>query len=91
MIDLYVNIVKIILVLVGIVAALFVVKRYAGKFQMGLHPKDPQSSLKKVDTMHLGYKKFISVVEIGDNVLVIGAGDKEMSLLAKWKKEGRES
>jgi len=91
MIDLYVNIVKVILVLIGIVAALFVVKRYAGKFQMNLHPKDSRYSLKKVDTMHLGYKKFISVVEIKDYVLVIGAGDKEMSLLAKWKKEGQQS
>jgi flagellar biogenesis protein FliO len=41
--------------------------------------------------MYLGYKKFISVVEVKDYVLVIGGGDKEISLLAKWKKEDKTS
>jgi flagellar biogenesis protein FliO len=40
-----------------------------------------------MDTIHLGYKKFISVVEVKDYVLVLGVGEKEMSLLTKWKKE----
>jgi flagellar biogenesis protein FliO len=40
-----------------------------------------------LDTIHLGYKKFISVVEVKDHVLVLGVGEKEMSLLTKWKKE----
>jgi len=56
---------------------------------MKLRPKD-RGFLKKV-IQCTRYKKFISVVEIKDYVLVIGAGDKEMSLLAKWKKEGQQS
>jgi flagellar biogenesis protein FliO len=42
-----------------------------------------------MDTIHLGYKKFISVVEVKDYVLVLGVGEKEMSLLTKWKKEDK--
>jgi len=34
-----------------------------------------------------GTKKFVSVLEIKDYVLVIGVGEKEMSLLTRWKKE----
>ena len=37
--------------------------------------------------MHLGNRKFVSVVEVKEHVLVIGVGDKEMALLTQWKKE----
>jgi hypothetical protein len=40
-----------------------------------------------VETVHLGYKKFVSVLEIRDRVLVIGVGEKEMSLLTEWRNE----
>jgi len=81
------NIMRVILVLIGIVAGLVFLYRLAGKYKLNLKPKGTAYGLKKMDTIHLGYKKFISVVEVKDYVLVLGVGEKEMSLLTKWKKE----
>ncbi len=81
------NIMRVILVLIGIVAGLVFLYRLAGKYSLNLKPKGTEYGLKKMDTIHLGYKKFISVVEVKDYVLVLGVGEKEMSLLTKWKKE----
>jgi len=87
MMDIYLNFIKVILVLIGIVAGMILLYRYADKYKFNLKKKNSEYSFKKHDTLHLGYKKFISVVEIKDYILVVGVGDKEMSLLARWKKE----
>lgn len=91
MMDVYMGIVKVFLLMLGIVAAIILLSRYAGKFKFPLRPQNSQYGLKKVDSLYLGYKKFISVVEVKDYVLVVASGDKEMSLLAKWKKEDKAS
>jgi flagellar biogenesis protein FliO len=92
MIEVYAGIVKVILIMLGIVAGIIVLTRYSGKFKFPLLRSQEQNyGLKKVGSMYLGYKKFISVVEVKDYVLVIGGGDKEISLLAKWKKEDKTS
>jgi flagellar biogenesis protein FliO len=84
------NILRVILVLIGIVAAMVFLYRIASKYKFDLmKPKGTEYGLKKVDTLHLGYKKFISVVEVKDHVLVLGIGEKEMSLLTTWKKEDK--
>ena len=85
----YLNIVKVIFVMAGMIAAIYLLSRYAGKLNLKFKPKEAAGyGLKKVDTVYLGYKKFISVVEVKDHVLVIGAGEKEISLLARWRKTG---
>ena len=86
------NILRVILVLIGIVAGMVFLYRLASKYKFDLmKPKGTGYGLKKMDTLHLGYKKFISIVEVKDYVLVLGVGEKEMSLLTKWKKEDRVS
>ncbi len=89
MIEAYVGMLKVVLVMLGIVAGIYALSRYSGKLKFRLRPADEGRGLKKVDSVYLGYKKFVSVVEVKDYVLVIGAGDKEISLLAKWKKEDK--
>jgi flagellar biogenesis protein FliO len=79
--------IRVVLVLAGIVAGLLLIYRYSGKLRLKLGPKEKGYGLKKADTITLGYKKFISVVEVDNRVLVIGVGEKEMSLLAQWAKE----
>lgn len=88
MMDVYMGIAKVILLMLGIVAAIILLSRYAGKFKFPLRPQNSGYGLKKVDSLYLGYKRFISVIEVKDYVLVVASGDKGMSLLAKWKKEG---
>jgi flagellar biogenesis protein FliO len=84
------NILRVILVLIGIVAGMVFLYRLASKYKFNLvKPKGTGYGLKKMDTIHLGYKKFISVIEVKDYVLVLGVGDKEMSLLARWKREDK--
>ncbi len=84
------NILRVILVLIGIVAGMVFLYRLASKYKFDLiRPKGTLYGLRKMDTLHLGYKKFILVVEVENYVLVLGIGDKEISLLTKWKKEER--
>ena len=83
------NIMRVILVLIGIVAGMVFLYRLASKYNFNFKPNYDRYGLKKMDTIHLGYKKFISVVEVKDHVLVLGVGEKEMSLLTKWKKEDK--
>ena len=83
----YFNIMRVILVLIGIVAAMVFLYRYGSKYKFNLKTRGTDYGLKKMDTVHLGYKKFVSVLEVKDYVLVLGIGEKELSLLAKWKKE----
>ena len=90
--DMYLGIIKVILIMAGMIAGIYLLKRYAAKMNLRFGAKSTSGyDLKKVDTIYLGYKKFISVVEVKDHVLVIGAGEKEMSLLARWKKQGKNA
>ena len=90
MIETYVGMIKVVLVMLGIVAGIYALSRYSGKLKFRFRPQNGGCSLKKVDSIYLGYKKIGSVVEVQDHILVIGAGDKEISLLAKWKKEDKK-
>lgn len=85
----YFDIIRIILVLMGIVAAMILLYRYGSKYKLNLKQRGNDCGLRKMATIPLGYKKFVSVLEVKDYVLVLGVGEKEMSLLARWKKEER--
>jgi len=79
--------IRVVLVLAGVMAGMLLLYRYSGKLRSKLGPKEKGYGLKKADTIALGYKKFVSVVEVDNRVLVIGVGEKEMSLLTHWTKE----
>jgi flagellar biogenesis protein FliO len=85
--SIYFSAVKMLLALAAMVCVAAVFYRYMGKWRVNLGPKGAGYGLQKVETVHLGYRKFVSVVEVKDHVLVIGVGDKEMALLTQWKKE----
>ena len=87
--NIYLSTIRMLLVLAAIVAAIIVFYRYSGKLR--LRQQGRGLGLQKGETIHLGYKKFVSVLEIRDRVLVIGVGEKEMSLLASWKRETGET
>ena len=90
--ELYLGIIKVVFIMAGMIAGIYLLSRYAAKMNFRFGTKNPSGyGLKKVDTVYLGYKKFISVVEVKDQVLVIGAGEKEMSLLARWTKQGNDA
>ena len=85
--NIYFSAVKMLLVLAAMVFVAIVFSRYMGKWRLNLGPKGAGYGLQKVETVHLGYKKFVSVIEVKNRVLVIGVGEKEMALLTQWKKE----
>ncbi|HEX2965984.1 MAG TPA: flagellar biosynthetic protein FliO [Syntrophorhabdaceae bacterium] len=87
MIDVYTGIAKIVFIMIGIIAGIILFSRYAAKIKLPFRTEEQSYNIKKVGSLYMGYKKFISVVEINNHVLVVGGGDKELSLLAKWKKE----
>jgi flagellar biogenesis protein FliO len=86
MMDTYLSLIKVILILFGIVGAIVLLYRYSGKLKLNLKPGQSEYRLNKPASIYLGYKKSISVVEVNEHVLVVGVGDKEMTLLAKWEK-----
>ena len=83
--NIYLSTIKMLLVVVAMVCGIILFFRYSGKLRLKLPMRN--SGLQKVETIHLGYRKFVSVMEVKDHVLVVGVGDKEISLLASWKKE----
>ncbi len=85
--NIYYSAVKMLLALAAMVFAAIVFYRYMGKWRLNLGPKGRGYGLQKVETVNLGYRKFVSVIEIKNRVLVIGVGEKEMALLTEWKKE----
>ena len=88
----YTQIIRVVLALIAVVAFMLILYRYAGKlkFNLNLKQKTTPYGLRKLDMIHLGYRKFVSVVEIKDQILVIGMGEKELSLLARLTKEENE-
>lgn len=76
--NIYLQIIRVILVLTAIVAAMFILRRYGGKLKLNLKPNNTPYNLRKTDTIHLGYRKFVTVVEVQDRVLVIGMGEKSL-------------
>lgn len=85
--DIYINLIKTVLILSGIVSGIYLLYRYvqSQRFQLRIK-RDTKYAIKRHDTVHLGYKKFVSVIEVMGHIMVIGAGEKEMVLLAKWEK-----
>ncbi len=85
--NIYYSAIRMLLGLAAIVFAALVFTRYMGKWRLNLGPKGAGYGLHRVETVNLGYRKFVSVIEVRDHVLVIGVGDKEMALLTQWKKD----
>ncbi len=85
--NIYLSAVKMLLVLAAMVFGIIILSRYMGKWRLNPGLKAAGYGLQKVETVNLGYRKFVSVIEVKDHVLVIGVGEKEMALLAEWKKE----
>jgi flagellar biogenesis protein FliO len=91
--SMYVTIVKMLLVIIVFAAVATFFYRYRDKFPnlvLGTPHKKTQG-LQKVETVHLGYRKFVSVLEIKNRTLVVGIGDKEISLLAQWENQEKQS
>lgn len=85
--EMYGDFIRVILVLLGLLGCLGLLYKFVGKRKGGWMSKGQGYGLKRVETIPLGYKKFVSVVEVRDQVLVIGVGQDAISLLAQWKKE----
>lgn len=83
----YGEFIKVLLVLLGLLGCLGILYKVMGKHKGNWNSKGATYGLRRVETIPLGYKKFISVVEIRDQVLVIGVGQDTISLLARMKKE----
>jgi flagellar biogenesis protein FliO len=85
--NVYIAFAKVILVLLAMLGTLVVFHRYAGRFKLNLKPRSGDAVIKKGETIHLGYRKFLSVVEVRDRVFLLAVGQDQVSLLHHWKKE----
>jgi flagellar biogenesis protein FliO len=86
--NIYLSAIKMLLVLGAMVFGGLALYRYMGKWRVGQGSGNRGHGLSRVETIHLGYRKFVSVLEVRNRVLVIGVGEKELALLAQWEKEG---
>jgi flagellar biogenesis protein FliO len=90
--EIYVNLIKVILLLLGLLGVMALLYRFLGK-QKGLLRFSGLKTggyVKKLETVHMGNRKFLSVVEVKDHILVIGVGQENMVLLAQWPKAEKE-
>jgi flagellar biogenesis protein FliO len=83
----YGDFIKVVLVLLGLLGCLGVLYKVMGRYKETWTSKGSGYGLRRVETIPLGYKKFISVVEVKDQLLVIGVGQDTISLLAQMKKD----
>ena len=86
--NIYLSTIKMLLVVVAMVCGIILFFRYSGKLRLKLPMRN--SGPQRVETIHLGYRKFVSVLEVRNHVLVIGVGEKDLSLLAQWEQETGE-
>jgi len=84
----YLYIIKLVLFLIAFICAGLIFYRYKDKLKPSLLRQNNTVGLKKRDTLYLGYKKFITLVEFENYSFLIGVGDKEISILHAWKREG---
>ncbi len=84
---LYGEFIKVILVLLGLLGCLGILYKVMGKYKGNWGAKGTSHGLRRLETIPLGYKKFISVIEVRDQVLVVGVGQDTISLLAQLKKD----
>ena len=82
----YIAFAKVILVLLAMLGILAALHRYAGKFRLNLGHRAGNGIIRKGETVHLGYRKFLSVVEVRDRVFLLAVGQDQVSLLSQWKK-----
>lgn len=87
--SIYIAFAKVILVLLAMLGILVVLHRYAGKLKLNLNlgARTGDPVIKKGETIHLGYRKFLSVVEVRDHVFLLAVGQDQVSLVYQWKKE----
>ena len=83
----YSEFIKVILVLAGLLGCLGVLYKVMQKYKINWNAKAGRLGLRSVETIPLGYKKFVSVIEVKDQLLVVGVGQDTISLLARIKKE----
>lgn len=91
--SMYVSLIKMLLLVAGFAGLALLFYRYRdrlGKLNLS-GPARKSYGLQKVETIHLGYRKFVSVLEVKGRILVVGVGDKELSLLAQWNSEEKQS
>ena len=74
--NIYLSALKMLLVLAAMVFGGLALFRYMGKWRFGQGPGNRPFGLHKAETIHLGYRKFVSVLEVRNHVLVIGVGEK---------------
>jgi flagellar biogenesis protein FliO len=85
--NVYIALAKVIFVLLAMLGVLAVVHRYAGKVRLNLTSRPGASVIRKGDTVHLGYRKFLSVVDVKDRTFLLAIGQDQVSLLYHWEKE----
>ena len=83
----YGEFVKVILVLVALLGCLGILYKVMQRYKINWNAKGTGYGLRRVETIPLGYKKFIAVVEVKDQLLVVGVGQDTISLLAQLKKD----
>jgi flagellar biogenesis protein FliO len=89
--NIYIAFAKVILALLAMLGILAAIHRYAGRFKLNLRLQAGNAAIKKGETIHLGYRKFLSVVEVRERVFLLAVGQEQVSLLYHWKKEESDS
>lgn len=88
--NLYIAFAKVIFVLLAMLGVLAVIHRYADRLKFNLRSRPGDAAIRRGETIHLGYRKFLSVVDVKDRTFLLAIGQDQVSLLYHWEKEKKE-
>lgn len=86
-IDSFIQLVWVLLIFIFVLIVTYFVTKWIAGYQKG---RTYNKNLKIIDTIKLTTNKYIQIVEVGDEYLVIAIGKDEITLLTKLTKEQLE-
>jgi len=82
-------IVKLVMFFVAFFCGALLLYRYRGRVAHNFFAKNNSMGLKKRDTLYVGYKKYITLVEFEEYLFLVGVGEKDITILHSWKRDGQ--
>lgn len=85
--EFYLLLLKVIIFLFGMTGLLVLMKRYGFRLKDGSKDGNYQREIRKLDSLPIGFRRYLLVLEVKDRIIVVGVSEKEMTPIAQWKKE----
>lgn len=84
--EFYLILIKVTLFILGMMGLLVLMKRYGLRIKENFEKREGRE-IRKVDSLPIGFRRHLILLEVMDRIIVIGVSEKEITPVALWKKE----